>query len=82
MADEPRQLPNPIQWGYGDGIIEITDIPAPQKKIQGVEVIQQIQVPIGAFDELVKDYISRREGFLSAGLVQGVLFDDGIDSGF
>lgn len=82
MADEPIQLPNPIQWGYGDDIIEITDIPAPQKKVQGVEVIQQIQVPIGAFDELVKDYITRREGFLARGLVQGVLFDDVQDSGF
>jgi len=82
MADEPIQVPNPIQWGYSDDIIEITDIPAPQKKVQGVEVIQQIQIPIGAFDELVKEYISRREGFLSRGLVSGVLFDDGNDSGF
>ncbi len=82
MGDEPIQVPNPIQWGYSDDIIEITDIPAPQKKVQNVEVIQQIQIPIGAFDEIVKEYISRREGFLSRGLVSGVLFDDGNDSGF
>jgi hypothetical protein len=82
MDDAPQQVPFPIQWGYADDIIEITDIPAPQKKVQGVEVIQQIQIPIGAFDELVKDYINRREGFLAKGLVQGVLFDDGNDSGF
>jgi len=82
MGDEPRQVPIPVQWGYADDIIEINDAPAPQKKIDGVEVIQQIQMPVGAFDEIVKDYLARREGFLARGLVSGVLFDDHQDSGF
>jgi hypothetical protein len=82
MVDEPRQVPNPVQWGYSEDGIEINDAPAPQKSVQGVEVVQQIQMPIGAFDEIVKDYIARREGFLARGLVQGVLFDDVQDSGF
>jgi hypothetical protein len=82
MGDEPRQVPMPVQWGYSDDIIEINDAPAPQKKVQNVEVIQQLQIPIGAFDVIVRDYLARREGFLARGLVQGVLFDDGNDSGF
>lgn len=80
--DELRQVPMPVQWGYSEDGIEINDAPAPQKKVNDVEVIQQIQMPIGAFDEIVKDYIVRREGFLARGLVSGSLVDDGQDSGF
>lgn len=72
----------PIQWGYSDDVIEINDSPRPQKQIQGVEVVQQIQMPIAAFDEIVKDYINRREQFVAKGLVAGVLFDDHQDAGF
>jgi hypothetical protein len=82
MEDAPRQVPLPVQWGYADDIIEITDAPAPQKSVNGVRVVQQIQMPVGAFDMIVRDYIARREGFLAKGLVQGVLFDDISDSGF
>lgn len=80
--EERQQVPLPIQWGYADDIIEINDAPAPQKKVQGVEVVQQIQMPIAAFDEIVKDYLARREGFVARKLVEGALFDDGMDSGF
>jgi hypothetical protein len=69
----------PIQWGYGENIIEINDSPQPQKQYNGVSVVQQIRMPLGAFDLLVKDYIARREGFLAAGLVEGFLHDDGGD---
>lgn len=72
----------PVQWGYGDGIIEINDAPQPQKSIQGTQVVQQIQMPIRVFDDIVRDYLARREQYLAAGLVEGSLFDDGLDGGF
>jgi hypothetical protein len=72
----------PVQWGYVEGVIEINDSPQPQKQVNGTLVVQQIQMPLRAFDEIVKDYLARREGFLSQGLVDGVLFDDGQDAGF
>lgn len=70
-----------VRWGYGDTIIEITDAPMPQKSIQGTPVAQQIQIPIADFDEIVKDYLSRREEFVTRKLVEGTLFDDDL-SGF
>lgn len=75
-------MPDAVQFGYGDDIIEINDSPLPQKKIEGVAVVQQIQIPIADFDEIVRDYITRREGFVAKGLVAGVLFDDHGDAGF
>ncbi len=70
-----------VQWGYGESIIEINDAPAPQKQIQGTLVVQQIQIPIADFDEIVRDYLARREEFVARKLVEGRLFDDDI-SGF
>jgi hypothetical protein len=73
-------MPDPaVQWGYGEKIIEINDSPRPQKQVNGVEVVQQIRMPIADFDLIVKDYIARREQFLAAGLVEGFLHDDGGD---
>lgn len=79
---EAQPVPLPVQWGYADDIIEINDAPRPQKQLNGVSVVQQIQMPVAAFDEIVRDYLARREGFVARGLVSGVLFDDHGDSGF
>jgi hypothetical protein len=82
MGDEQEQVPMPVQWGYSDDTIEINDAPAPQKSVNGTLVVQQIEMPIGAFDVIVRDYLARREAFVQKGLVAGVLFDDGTDAGF
>jgi len=73
-----------VQWGYDieSGIIEINDSPAPQKQVQGKEVVQQIAMPLRDFDQIVKDYLARREGFVQGKLVDGVLFDDSGDIAF
>lgn len=58
-----------INLGYGADFVEVTDQPGGGK--------QSILISIVEWDNLVRDYISnRREGFLAAGLVEGVLFDD------
>lgn len=74
-------MPEAVQFGYGETVIEINDSPAPQKQIQGTPVVQQIQIPIADFDEIVRDYIARRETFVAKKLVEGALFDDDL-SGF
>lgn len=79
---EQGPVPLPVQWGYADDVIEINDAPRPQKQVQNVSVIQQIQMPVAVFDEIVRDYLARREGFVARGLVSGVMFDDNSDSGF
>lgn len=83
MADEPEQRQMPVMWGYSEDSIEINDAPEPQKKIEGTAVVQQITMPIGAWDVIVMDYIKhRRERFVAQGHLQGTLFDDDLHQDF
>ena len=55
--------------GYGGDFVEVTDVPGGGK--------QSILIPIGEWDNYVRDYIAnRREAYRAANLVEGVLFDD------
>jgi hypothetical protein len=58
-----------VNLGYGGDFVEVTDEPGGGK--------QSILIPIAEWDNLVREYISnRREAYVTAGLVEGVLFDD------
>lgn len=76
MAGEEDELRSySVQFGYGDDFIELNDSPRGRQQV--------MQIPIGEWDQIVRDYIqTRREKFLAAGLVDGVLFDDHGDTGF
>jgi hypothetical protein len=62
------------QWGYGQDFIDLVNN----------KTAQEFAVPIKVFDQIVADYLKKREQFVMNKTLEGSIFDDaeGFDPGF